>query len=238
VDASRRFYCELFGWEAQEPSPEFGGYFMFTRQGVPIAGGMGDMGDLVANDTWKIYFKTDDINAVVGAGEQAGAQFMFPPTPVADLGVQTVFTDPTGATLGAWQPGSFQGFQASAPHGAPSWFELYARDYVAAVGFYESVFALEAQVVADSDEFRYTTMRARSGGVEVGGIMDARSFLPEGVASHWITYWEVADVDEAVTRVRQLGGPVTGEPTDTHYGRITTVTDLQGAQFKLRTEAS
>ena len=38
VEGSRRFYSELLGWEAQEPSPEFGGYFMFTRNGAPVAG--------------------------------------------------------------------------------------------------------------------------------------------------------------------------------------------------------
>ena len=27
VEGSRKFYSDLFGWEAQEPSPEFGGYF-------------------------------------------------------------------------------------------------------------------------------------------------------------------------------------------------------------------
>ena len=26
VEGSRAFYSEVFGWEAQEPSPEFGGY--------------------------------------------------------------------------------------------------------------------------------------------------------------------------------------------------------------------
>ena len=31
VEGSRRFYRDLFGWEAEEPSAEFGGYFMFTR---------------------------------------------------------------------------------------------------------------------------------------------------------------------------------------------------------------
>ncbi|HEY2563677.1 MAG TPA: hypothetical protein VGI44_08190 [Acidimicrobiales bacterium] len=41
VEGSRTFYTELFGWEAQEPSPEFGGYFMFTRNGVPVAAAMG-----------------------------------------------------------------------------------------------------------------------------------------------------------------------------------------------------
>jgi len=54
VEGSRRFYSELFGWEAQDPSPEFGGYFMFTREGVPVAGAMGDMGEMRATDSWKI----------------------------------------------------------------------------------------------------------------------------------------------------------------------------------------
>ena len=43
VERSRAFYAELFGWEALPPSPEFGGYFMFARDGVPVAGGMGPM---------------------------------------------------------------------------------------------------------------------------------------------------------------------------------------------------
>lgn len=50
VEASRRFYGELFGWQAQDPAPQFGGYFMWNRNGVPIAGGMGDMGDMKANN--------------------------------------------------------------------------------------------------------------------------------------------------------------------------------------------
>ena len=35
VAGSRAFYSALFGWEAQEPSPEFGGYFMFTPTASP-----------------------------------------------------------------------------------------------------------------------------------------------------------------------------------------------------------
>ena len=37
VEGSRRFYADVFGWQAEEPSEEFGGYFMFTRDGAPVA---------------------------------------------------------------------------------------------------------------------------------------------------------------------------------------------------------
>ena len=65
IAGSRAFYPALFGWEAGEPSPEFGGYFMFTRDGIPVAGAMGDMGDLSADNSWKIHLATGDIDATV-----------------------------------------------------------------------------------------------------------------------------------------------------------------------------
>jgi hypothetical protein len=234
VEGSRKFYGELFGWEGQEPSPEFGGYFMFTRDGAPVAGGMGAMPDMPAQNVWTIYLATDDIAKTVGAAEAQGAQIVSPPMAVADLGTQAVLTDPTGAHLGAWQAGTFPGFTILNERGAPSWFELHTRDHAAAVSFYGSVFRWDTNSVGDSDEFRYTTMRNPNGGEDLAGIMDAKTFLPEGVPSHWSVYWEVDDPDDIVSRVKALGGSVVMDATDTPYGRLATVTDPAGAQFKLR----
>jgi predicted enzyme related to lactoylglutathione lyase len=234
VEGSRKFYGELFGWEGQEPSPEFGGYFMFTRDGAPVAGGMGDMPDMPAQNVWTIYLATDDIAKTVGAAEAQGAQIVVPPMAIADLGTQAVLIDPTGASLGAWQPGTFPGFTVLNERGAPSWFELHTRDHAAAVSFYRSVFRWDTNSVGDSDEFRYTTMRNPNGGEDLAGIMDAKAFLPEGVPSHWSVYWEVDDPDAIVSRVKALGGSVVMDATDTPYGRLATVTDPAGAQFKLR----
>ena len=235
VEGSRRFYSELFGWEAQAPSPEFGGYFMFTRDGVPMAGGMGDMGDVRANDTWKIYLATDDITKTVEAAEREGAEIIAPPEPVADLGIQAVLVDPTGAHLGAWQPGTFPGFTVLQEPGTPSWFELHTRDHATAVAFYRAVFRWETDAVGDSDEFRYTTMRNPNGEGELAGIMDASAFLPDGVPAHWSIYWHVDDVDATITKLKGLGGSVVDDAVDTPYGRLATVTDSAGARFKLRT---
>ena len=64
VEGSRQFYAELFGWEAGEPSPDYGGYVMFNRAGVPVAGAMGDSGEMQANNTWKPFFATDEIDRI------------------------------------------------------------------------------------------------------------------------------------------------------------------------------
>jgi predicted enzyme related to lactoylglutathione lyase len=231
TEGSRRFYSDLFGWEAQAPSPEFGGYFMFTRDGVPVAGGMGDMGEARANNTWKLYLATDDAAKTVEAAEAAGAQVIVPPMEVADLGVQAIITDPTGATVGVWEARTFPGNTVLAEHGAPGWFELLTRDYTGAVDFYRSVFQWETRVVSDTDNFRYTTMRDPE--ADLAGIMDASAFLGEGCPSSWSVYFGVDDAEAAVALVESLGGSVVRPPEDTPYGRLATVADPAGAQFKL-----
>jgi predicted enzyme related to lactoylglutathione lyase len=235
VEGSRKFYGDLFGWQAEEPSPEFGGYFMFTRHGVPVAGGMGDMGDMPATDTWKIYLNTDDIAKTVQAAESEGAQVVVPISPVADLGTQAVLIDPTGAGLGAWQPGTFPGFTVLGEHGAPSWFELLTREYASAVEFYRSVFRWDTKVEGDTDEFRYTTMQNPGGEGELAGIMDASGILPDGAPAHWSIFWEVDDIGEIVAKVKALGGAVVTDVRDTSYGRLAAVADPAGAGFNLRT---
>jgi hypothetical protein len=234
VDVARSFYADLFGWEALEPSPEFGGYFMFARHGVPVAGGMGPMGDMPASNRWRIYLSTDDMTETLASVSATGGQVAMPAMPVADLGIQAILTDPSGADLGAWEPGTFPGFTILNEHGAPSWFELLARDYEASVEFYRTAFHWEINVVADVDNFRYTTMLDAQGEGELAGIGDATSLLREGEPAYWSIYWEVDDVDAAVARVSELGGSVVEGGRDTPYGRLATVEDPLGAQFKFR----
>jgi predicted enzyme related to lactoylglutathione lyase len=78
-------------------------------------------------------------------------------------------------------------------------------------------------------------MRDPRGEGELAGIMDAAAFLPDGVPAHWSVYWEVDDADAAVAKVKALGGSVVMDSVDTPYGRLATVADPAGAQFKLRT---
>jgi uncharacterized protein len=236
VDGSRAFYAQLFGWEAMEPSEEFGGYFMFHRDGLPIAGGMGDMGPTMpANDTWKVYLSTDDIAGVAATLEALGAATLSPPMAVADLGQNMVFADPTGANLGAWQPETFPGFATMNEPGAPGWFELFTRDFTGALEFYRNVFHWKTEIEGDTDEFRYATLRHPETDEQLAGVMDASAFLPEGVPAHWSVYWQVDDTDAAADRVKVLGGTLVDGPTDTPYGRLATATDPAGAMFKLRT---
>ena len=235
VEGSRRFYSGLFGWQAEEPNPSHGGYFMFSRDGAPVAGGMGPMGDLEATDTWTVYLSTDDVEATLQKVAAAGGKVASSATPVDDLGVQAAIVDPTGASVGLWQPNRFPGFTVLGEQGTPSWFELQTAAYAEAIAFYGAILDVSFVPSGDTGDVQYATFRSRGDGdADLGGILDARERRAPGTAS-WSVYWEVNDLDAALARVRELGGSVTGGPDGTPWGRLAEATDPAGAAFRLRT---
>ena len=231
VDRSRSFYGELFGWTAEEPNPEFGGYFNFTKDGALIAGCMAAMPDGGMPDAWSIYLATDDAQKTVEAAASHGGETRVEAMAVADLGTMAVIGDCCGANIGMWQPGSHKGFGIIGEAGAPSWFELHARNYQSAVAFYRDVFGWTTHDVSDTPEFRYSVMV--EGEEQYAGIMDAAAMLPEGAPSQWSVYFGSDDTDATLKKIESLGGSVVHPAEDTPYGRLAGAADPTGALFKL-----
>jgi predicted enzyme related to lactoylglutathione lyase len=150
---------------------------------------------------------------------------------VADLGSMAVFTDPTGAAIGVWQPGTHKGFGVVAEPGAPAWFELHTRDYDAAIPFYTEVLGWQTEPMPDSGDMRYATKTGPAG--PEAGVYDAAGDLPAGVPSHWVVYFAVDDTDAAVALTEAEGGAVLMAPEDTPFGRMAAVTDPNGALLRL-----
>jgi len=231
-DRAEAFYTELFGWKVDDPGPQYGGYKNFTRDDIPVAGFMRNDGQWGAPDAWTIYLSTADAQRTVDAAVAHGGSVVYGPMQVMELGTQGLITDPGGAAIGIWQPGQVQGFGILAEPNAPSWFELHTRSYDASVQFYRDVFAWDTHTAADEPGFRYTTLGEGENGL--AGIMDAASFLPEGVPSHWSVYVQVEDADATIAQAQKLGGAVIQAAEDTPYGRLATVADPTGAVFKLQ----
>jgi uncharacterized protein len=231
VDKSRAFYGELFGWTSEEPNEALGGYFNFHKDGVRVAGGMGNDGQSGAPDMWSVYLATDDIKATTDETKAHGDQVEVEPMQVMELGSMAVMIDPGGATIGAWQSGTHKGFGIHGEPGTPGWFELHTRAYDASVAFYRDVFGWDTHVASDTPELRYTTLGEGEG--QLAGIMDATSFLPDGAPAQWSIYFAVEDADATVATAIELGGAVVDAPEDTPYGRLATLTDPTGIRFKL-----
>lgn len=228
---ARAFYSEVFGWEALEASEEYGGYFSFTKDGVLVAGAMPRQPGMEMPDAWSIYLATDDVTKTVEAATAEGGHVFIEPMAVGDLGTMAFIIDANGAPIGMWQPGTHQGFGVHTEPGAPSWFELWARDYEGAISFYRNVFRWDTHTMSDTPELRYTVLR--HGDDQLAGIMDASAFLPEGVPPLWSVYFGVADTDATLATITRLGGTIVDPAQDTPYGRLATAADPTGARFKL-----
>src|SRR5674536_42709 len=194
LERSRAFYCQLFGWTAEEPVAELGGYVNFAKDGVRVAGCMASQPGSGALDVWSVYLATDDAEKTLAAATAHGGQVHVPAMAVDDLGIMAFIGDPGGAGIGLWQPGMFPGFGVLGEPGTPSWFELHTRDYAATVGFYRDVFRWQTKVVSDTPEFRYTVLR--EGEAWLAGVMDATGLLAAGVPAVSYTHLRAHETPE------------------------------------------
>lgn len=230
-DRAVEFYGEIFGWTAQEPSSEHGGYVNFTKGGALIAGMVRNDGSSGQPDTWTTYLSVPDAKAATEAATAAGAQVFVEAIQVDDLGTMSVLADPAGATVGLWQPGTHLGYGRDSEAGAPCWHELHTRDYAAALDFYRTAFGWETRALSDTPDFRYSQLVSGEG--EYAGVLDASGFLPAGAPGGWVVYLGVSDVDAALLRTVELGGSVVAPAEDSPFGRLAQIADPTGATVKI-----
>ena len=226
TERAKDFYGKLFGWTTMDPGPEYGGYFLFQKDGKVVAGCMGNSGEEGHPDTWTVYLHSDDADRTVEAARAKGVPVLVEPMDVTQNGRFALVADPGGAAIGIWQPREVTGFEIRGEVGAASWFELHTPAYDESVSFYRDVFGWDAHAAADGPDFRYTTHGEGENGL--AGIMATG----DG-AAQWNVYFEVEDADATAALATELGGTVVDAPVDTPYGRLATLTDPTGTRLKL-----
>jgi predicted enzyme related to lactoylglutathione lyase len=192
------FYGELFAWRLQG-LPD-GGYTMIdTCNGHGINGGIAKS---QRGEPWStFYVEVDDPQATLDQANSLGGTTVMP---VTDFGGSAIamFNDPDGLPVGLVRaPAEGSGVFGSTPSAGSSemldWFEVMGSDAARTQHFYAELFdwtlddtGLPDYVVVDTG-----TDRGIQGGL--GG----------GVGSRWSTiYAWVADLDQAYSRVEELGG--------------------------------
>jgi predicted enzyme related to lactoylglutathione lyase len=227
ADVATAFYTDLFGWAAETAE---GGYTTFWRDGRRVAGLMGHDEGGAVRDAWSVDLHVVDARGTAAAATAHGATVHE----IVDLGAEGTWvslTDPTGAHVGAYEARADRGIVRSEAVGHPVWEELVTRDFETAVSFYRDVFGWQTTVLSDTRVFRYVTLG--EGGDAVSGIEDGALSLLETEASHWVVYFGVADADQTVARVTELGGAVLGPVEESDYGRLAPVADPTGATFSI-----
>ena len=123
---------------------------------------------------------------------------------------------------------------AHAP-GMFSWAEVATPDTGASTAFYTRLLGLAATEMQTDDGSRYTILKKGDRDVcGLYGMSEEEMQRVNGGRAVWRSYFTVGDADDALVRVRSLGGTVIHEPiaigTD---GRLAVVQDPTGAAFTL-----
>ena len=112
--------------------------------------------------------------------------------------------------------------------GRPVWYELMTTDPAAAEAFYRNVIGWSSAPF-DASPSPYTVFKRR-GDVQVAGLMKR----PDGMnmPPFWAMYIAVPNLDEAVAKIKRLGGSELSEVIDVPtVGRLQMLKDPQGAAF-------
>ncbi len=233
LEASKKFYGELFGWTYEGSEDEYGNYTTAFLNGKRVAAlypHVPEMGGVP--NVWTVYLATTDIHETAAKVEAAGGTSLYPPMHVEPYGWMGGFQSPGGEMVGAWQPESHPGFEVLAEPGAIAWLEAITKNFDAAKCFYEAAFGWTTDIMSDTDEFRYATLER--GPEAAAGLMDGSTFLDDAVPGFWQIYINVESVDETVAKLESLGGSVLEATAYTNFGRIAFVTDSTGARFRLQ----
>lgn len=228
LEASQDFYSRLFGWEFESTPQPFGPYVRATLDGRAVAG-VGEMPrDRHMPVAWTTYFGTQDADATAELIRDCGGTVGVGPLDADDAGRMAIASDPLGAVFGIWQPLRYDGVEVTGKPGSLAWNELVTRETSMVGKFYSVVFGFEPEAVVSAD-FDYLTLHLD--GQPVAGIHGVGQALPRDRGPHWMTYFAVADTDEAARHVVELGGHVVRVPRDSAYGRLATMADPEGAVF-------
>ena len=103
VAKAKGFYGKLFDWKLEDvPMPD--GAYTLIDVNKGTGGGLMKHPIPGAPSFWLAYVLVDDIGAATKKAISLGATVKKDVTEVMGMGWLSIIADPTGATLGLWQP--------------------------------------------------------------------------------------------------------------------------------------
>jgi uncharacterized protein len=227
-EAAEVYYSNVVGWGTQPVPGLDGPYTLFTLGETPICGVM----KKGAPPTWLGYVLVDDVDVTTRQARQLGATVRVEPRDIPNVCRFSVLADPQNATIGlmAWSAPQKDAAGAAALPGRIGWHELLAIDWEKGFDFYNTLFGWQKADALDVRDIGTYQVFA-TGGRLAGGMFNKPAEMP---ATFWLYYFNVADFDAAVERIRFSGGEIANGPMEVPGGSwIVHAKDPQGALFAL-----
>ena len=232
VEASQRFYAEVFGWDWRQIKGSPNPYGVFYLDGLPVAG-LAQREAPDGSDTygrWIHYISVTDVNATENAILERDGRTLLSSRSFADRGDFAILADLHQAPFGIMHssvgdPGDYR-----ATFGEWIWRELFTRDMDRSIRFYTELFGYESEKDLRHPEIMEYLLR--SNGYLRAGI----GALPpdSDAAPTWLGYLRVEDIEAAMQRTLAHGGSVVLEPrVEIVDGGLAIVADPTGATIGL-----
>ena len=235
-DAGVGFYAKVLGW-SRFPYEGDPGYAMLGNAQGPVGGARVMGKDPIADKAgpnWLTYVGVPDITAALATVEAKGGRVVHPVTAVPGNGGRyAVISDPQGATIGVYEPGSGMTGDNAAPSGPDVWHELTAENPQAALEFYQAIFGWDVVATHDMGGHVGTYYIFGKGSKQMGGAFIRTKDLPP-TWPRWLVYMNVPSITVAVEAVKAAGGKVLNGPHQVPGGSwMAQVLDAHGVPLAL-----
>jgi predicted enzyme related to lactoylglutathione lyase len=232
--AAGAFYSGLFGWTVVEvPMGEGQIYYMLQLGGRDVAAlyeQQPEQRALGVPPSWLSYVAVTDVEESAARVADLGGKLLMDAFDVMDVGRMALAQDPGGAAFALWQAKSHIGGRVVGEPGAMCWHELATHHPGVVCEFYQGLLGWSSRKQPVGPVAYYSFQR---GDEPAAGMLQMAGEW-EGIPSHWMVYFAVADCDAAAARAGELGGAVKVPPTDVPgVGRFAVIQDPQGAVFSI-----
>jgi uncharacterized protein len=234
MEGARAFYTDVVGWGAQDAATPDMAYSLFTAAGSAVAGLMSLPADATQagfRPGWLGYIGVDDVDRAAARAHELGGSVHVPPKEIANISRFAIVVDPQMATIGLFKwltQHDASSTDLNTP-GRVGWHELVASDWESAWRFYAALFGWQKEETDTGALGTYQLFSAA--GQTIGGMFNKPAAVP---VPFWLYYFNTADIDEAMKRVKAARGQILDPPIEIPGGRwILQCTDPQGAMFAL-----
>ncbi|HEY1849333.1 MAG TPA: VOC family protein [Opitutaceae bacterium] len=231
-DAAATFYCSLLGWTSDSVDHKGRSYIILSNAGSPVAGVV--MRRKQADDKpsrWIGYLSVYDLSATLASVEKNGGKVHARARDFPNRGFQAIIGDNEGNAIGLLQSASGDPIDDMTPPGGWNWFELYVSNPQDSANFYQAALGYSAAPETHAD--RKSEFVLSSEGANRAGIAPIPADAT-GASPSWLGVIRVADLDQTLAKVPQLGGTVQVAPRSAEYGsRFAIIADPTGGEIGL-----
>jgi predicted enzyme related to lactoylglutathione lyase len=233
LQATSRFYEDLFGWSFVNTSPDDNSVKTILRQGVPIgnAAQVKPENKDINESRWIGYMSVEDVYMAAALIELNKGTIYTKPKDLPNRGHIAIALDPQGAVFALVEAENGDPPDLQTPQ-KNNWIgsELWTTDLKGSVLFYNLLARYELELVDIGADQQYHLLN-RDGKPRAG----IAKILWDDVKPNWIPYVAVEDVMAVLQKTEKYGSQVLIHPgTEYQENPVAIIADPSGAVFGIQ----